>query len=269
MSNERKNQEEDRLVAEAYRELARERAPDRLNEKVLRLAAQAGRSRYGLARTWMRPAAWVATIGLSLAIVLELTRLPQIEPELAGVSSSDEWAMAGARDNDEAAAVEQQNDAPAAEVDNSEAKRQFAPKDMAVLREAENRARLQAGPDQAGQAGAVAKRLDVDVDVAVAVAVEDDIASADEVLVDEVLVDENRAAPSVEAFSASRSRAAKVEKSALAGRLSCPAEARETAEAWYACIKALRNEGAADVADTEYKEFERKFPDFVDLDADR
>ena len=58
MSNERNHRSEDRL-ADTYRALAKERAPDSLNEKVLRLAAGA-RTRYSRARTWMRPAAWAA-----------------------------------------------------------------------------------------------------------------------------------------------------------------------------------------------------------------
>jgi len=253
MSNERKNQEKDRLVAETYRALARERAPDHLNEKVLRLAAQAGRSRYALARTWMRPVAWAATIGLSLAIVLELNRLPQLEPESVGISSSDEHAEPGERDKVEAPTIEMQSDVPAAKAKDSETTRQFAPKDMAVLREAENRARLQAGPDQAG---AVVTRMD-------------DVAGDGAAMLEKVAAEESAAAPGGEALAASRALAVSVEKKELGTGLSCPADVRKTAESWYACIKELRNEGALDSADKEYEDFERKFPDFVDLDADK
>jgi len=257
MSNERKDQDQDRLVTETYKSLARERAPDHLNEKVLRVAAQAGRSRYTLARTWMRPAAWVATISLSLAIVLELNRLPQVEPESVGISSSDVPAVPVEQDSDEApnvaptiaSTIERQN---AAEVNDSDATRQFAPKDMAVLREAENKARLQAGPDQAG---AVVTRMD-------------DVAEDRAAVVDTVAAEKSAAVPSGEAF-AGRSLAARLEKKELAAGLSCPEEVRKTAESWYACIEALRDEGAVDAAGREFEDFERKFPDFVDPDADR
>ncbi len=67
----------DSRVADAYRSIADERAPEHLNERVMRMAAKANRTRYAAARAWMRPAAWAVTIGLSLAIVLELTQLPQ------------------------------------------------------------------------------------------------------------------------------------------------------------------------------------------------
>lgn len=67
----------DPRVSDAYRALADERAPDHLDEAVMRMAAKANRTPYAAARAWMRPAAWAAIIGLSLAIVLELTLLPQ------------------------------------------------------------------------------------------------------------------------------------------------------------------------------------------------
>ena len=94
MSKERKNLAADRLVADTYKALAREQAPEHLNEKVLRLAS-GRRSRYSLTRAWTRPVAWAATIGLSLALVLELNRLPQIEPEPAAVSASDRDSVPG------------------------------------------------------------------------------------------------------------------------------------------------------------------------------
>ncbi|MGB5490972.1 MAG: hypothetical protein WBM76_09130, partial [Woeseiaceae bacterium] len=76
MSNERKPPEMDTLVSKTYKALATERTPDHLNEKVMAMAARESRTRYAQARTWVRPLAWAATIGLSLAIVLELTQLP-------------------------------------------------------------------------------------------------------------------------------------------------------------------------------------------------
>ena len=93
MSNERDRRSEDRL-AEAYQALAEERAPDYLNEKVLRMAADT-RSRYSRARAWMRPAAWAAVIGLSLAIVLDMTRLPQSDPDSIGKRATRQTMIVG------------------------------------------------------------------------------------------------------------------------------------------------------------------------------
>lgn len=68
-------------VSEAYRDLAGERAPASLNERVLREARAHAGSGYSWWMGWLRPAAWVATVGLCLAIVIELTstQIPDIE----------------------------------------------------------------------------------------------------------------------------------------------------------------------------------------------
>lgn len=68
---------DDRRVSEAYQAIADERPPQHLDRAVLRMAAKAGRTPYAAARAWMRPAAWAAVIGLSLALVMELALLPQ------------------------------------------------------------------------------------------------------------------------------------------------------------------------------------------------
>ncbi len=81
MTNERQHPdfaaETDETVSATYRELSREGAPDHLNEKVLQQAAEkALRPRYSRSIMWTRPLAWAATVGLCLAIVLEVTRVP-------------------------------------------------------------------------------------------------------------------------------------------------------------------------------------------------
>ena len=68
---------DDRLVSTTYREIANESAPDALNQSILRQAAAAAKPRYARNMSWMRPMAWAATIGLSLAIVLEIMQVPQ------------------------------------------------------------------------------------------------------------------------------------------------------------------------------------------------
>lgn len=84
MSNERQHPdsaaETDEQVSTTYHELASERAPEQLNEKVLRKAAQRSvRPRYSRSIMWTRPLAWAATIALCLAITLEVTRVPTPE----------------------------------------------------------------------------------------------------------------------------------------------------------------------------------------------
>ncbi len=84
MTNERQHPdsaaETDETVSATYRELSREGAPNYLNEKVLQQAARkALRPRYSRSIVWTRPLAWAATVGLCLAIVLEVTRVPTPE----------------------------------------------------------------------------------------------------------------------------------------------------------------------------------------------
>lgn len=70
----------DDLVAATYRDLAGERSPAHLDDKILHMAAsQAQHRRYARSVTWTRPLAWAATIALCLAITLELTRAPAPE----------------------------------------------------------------------------------------------------------------------------------------------------------------------------------------------
>jgi hypothetical protein len=70
----------DDAVSRAYRNTAVERAPEHLNQAVLRQARAASRPGYARSVAWTRPLAWAATITLCLALVLELTRTPQIMP---------------------------------------------------------------------------------------------------------------------------------------------------------------------------------------------
>ncbi len=84
MNDERDTTEMDRLVSETYRAAATENVPLHLSEKILQMAAsepakQQQRSTFGTATSWLRPAAWAATISLSLAIVLEVTDDPAPE----------------------------------------------------------------------------------------------------------------------------------------------------------------------------------------------
>ena len=66
----------DETVSRAYREVADESAPERLNQAILGQARKAARPRYARSRAWTRPLAWAATVALSVAVVLEVMQLP-------------------------------------------------------------------------------------------------------------------------------------------------------------------------------------------------
>jgi hypothetical protein len=83
MSDKRMNTDEpgDPRVSAAYREMADERTPEHLDHIILNAARRAAKPRWNKAVAWLRPAAWVATIGLCLAIVVEISLLPDPEPD--------------------------------------------------------------------------------------------------------------------------------------------------------------------------------------------
>ncbi len=263
MSNERKNRVDDPLVADTYRAVAQERAPDHLNKRVLRMAAREGRTKYSRARAWMRPAAWAATIGLSLAIVLELTRLPQIEPETATMALPEK-ELADKNDNNAKQAT------PAAERQDPVTMDAFAPKDMAVLREADDRARAQAGPDQVPATPRVDAGADPDEGVSARRVTPDENIPAKDTAADRDSAERVSAKRlAAETAPAAASFAVAAEEEALASGFACPAKVRESAESWFACIKQLRESGQEDLANSEYDEFQRNFPNFADTDADK
>lgn len=81
----------DPRVSAAYRELADERSPEHLDHVILNAARGAARPRWNKAIAWLRPAAWVATIGVCLAIVIEISLLP--DEEQAGFDSLPQEAI--------------------------------------------------------------------------------------------------------------------------------------------------------------------------------
>ncbi len=77
MTNPRDKEDMDAVVSETYRGLGGPRAPDHLNEAVLRMAAdKSGGGVSILFAAWLKPVTLAATIGLTLAIVLELSEVP-------------------------------------------------------------------------------------------------------------------------------------------------------------------------------------------------
>lgn len=75
-------EEADSVVSAEYRAAATERTPPQLDAIVLNTASAAAKNS-GLRRftaSWLRPLAFMATLALSLALVLELTRSPDLQP---------------------------------------------------------------------------------------------------------------------------------------------------------------------------------------------
>ena len=98
MSDKRIENDEsvDPRVSAAYRDMAQERSPEHLDHLILNAARAAAKPHWNTAIAWLRPAAWVATIGVCLAIVVEIALLPEPEPpDLAPAAEQAPVAPAG------------------------------------------------------------------------------------------------------------------------------------------------------------------------------
>ena len=243
----------DAEVSRTYREIATERAPASLNERVL-LAANA-RTGHGYSRTisWLRPMAWAATIGLCLAIVIELSDVSQLgeplperralEPASApeasvvkakespgGLASPSAEGRTDIRPEDKrerrmpaAAALESVARDEAAVTNAAEPRREspreyadtrgFEVSDAPILEEAEEMARMRQGPNQ----------------------------------------EADLAAPSVATGSA-------LLDAAVPAR--CDDDVRVSPESWFECIEQLEESGFDAAAEQELAELKEAFPEF-------
>ena len=247
----------DPRVSEAYRSIATETTPSELDREVLSMAAGSARSRYGLARAWIRPVAWAATIGLSLAFVLEMAQVrdvatPTADNDIAEQLEEriirDEAPARAMEDNREQSETVKRSDAPAPlskpaakqvsspppatePSPNAEAmpaagssvSADFEADDMTLLREAEEQARARSGSERSA-------------------------ASAAEALT----------------FDAAVSFEAKEEEVQ-----NCDQDARSSAATWYACIEELRATGLDEDAELELVSLRTEFPDFEEPQQNR
>lgn len=283
MSNEREHGSEDWL-ADTYRILAKERAPDYLNDKVLRLAAGRG-TRYSRARAWMRPAAWAAVIGLSLAIVLDMTRLTQVEPDSIAISvpdgrntgdqrpeASDTVSGSSAAETEAIATpIGQRMDAkkiqpaiPAADRPAGLSKEDFVPKDLTVLRDAEEMARTRAGSDQ-GPKPPGAEPHEAIVNGDSKEKMEAGVTAEQAVVIENVQADGGP----VEDSTAAASFATMATTEPPGSSRHCDESVRNEPESWIACIRELEKNGQEAEARGEFDEFRRVFPDFDVQDRDK
>lgn len=111
----------DTLVSRTYREAAVERVPDDLNQAVLRRARQHSRNRYSRSVIWLRPMAWAATIGLCLAIVVEINNVPQPTPEQMALPAATADTISDGKKLDEEAVQAIRTEGGAASSDMNEA----------------------------------------------------------------------------------------------------------------------------------------------------
>jgi hypothetical protein len=278
----------DDLVTETYRELGVEKAPEHLNQSVLRSASGGGlrsHARNILFTAWMKPVAWAATIGLSLAIVFEFSEVPTAPVQSDPVRSDS---------------------MPTAESMREEALEEAPVIDAAANEKVENRARPESAPnrqllseDELGRSTAAYDDVEVfsrepkDKMDAVAASSQPPLAAKTEIPAAKERAADIPAARKIDAgISAVREQArdlpeAKKQAAELPAdsqRMAsfalsvehsdiddlCNAAARLSQESWLTCIDKLRSSGSEEAADREYEAFILKYPvESSDLEGNR
>jgi len=230
MSTETNNS--DTRVSEAYRALATETTPHELDDTILKMAANNVPTRYALVRGWLRPVAWAATIGLSLAFILDISRYQDNPVAPAPVTEKVE--------------------------------RRAISQDAAVITTDEDIVSRKV--NKYADAPVTGKALAPRADSAKPAAMETAVSGLD------IATDAAGTLPETEATvrlraSKAQPAASPVEKKEQAEY--CDATTRTTAESWYACVEGLKEDGLADAARQELDALLLKFPDFRKPDQDR
>jgi hypothetical protein len=250
MTNDRDKMTADRSVSATYRELADERAPASLDEKVLRRAAALPRARAGVGRAWMKPGAWAATIGLSLAIVLELTQIPQVPLD---VDLLDVDRVAPPAPRDEHPVLAPASVEPAAAKESRSTKPSKHRSESGAVEESTTQAMSPAMAPARADA-----KVQADVP-ALESAQPQGLESADLQPLDDGDMTPDARSDEVAGTAAFAVRAKRMmlEQPAL-----CPETVREVAEDWYRCIEAQGDEVPPARVAEEFEEFRKRFPDF-------
>lgn len=249
MSNDRHHDEQ---VSAAYQDLAAERTPEHLDQKVLRMAkAAGGRPLYSRWVAWSRPLAWAATVALCLAITLEVTRVEDAPTDVATPASTvvpelqkDKREQALEQDADrQLGLAESMSDSMSDSVADALSSEKIAParsasKPAANEPEPAGRARRSAdiAEEEAIELGTIEPAVDFEVKVADELRRENSVASG--------------------AYATSKAVAA----DSLANE--CSEDMRSEPESWLECIEALEASGDKEAALHQRQNLEETFPDF-------
>jgi len=273
MNNE---QQRDNIVSAAYKDLANERTPEHLDQRVLAMAAGSAKDpSYSRWISWARPVAWAATITLCLAITLELARQPEVQPSVAPAPDvlpgpSTTGLVQGPFDeqqSDEARVAEDKTDAGFLSKDRD---RHDLVK-IEVPETAEENARRSSGDIELQQevADSIANTAAEKASLLRSAAPQPTEPQA----ADQPAAAARRQAPNESVPAAPAVEEIRVRQSAVVASspmasdadaewMACPKERRNTAESWYECILELREAGEQAAAELEQELLVDTFPDF-------
>lgn len=261
----------DALVTQTYREIADERVPEHLNRAILKEAATAARPRYSRAIAWTRPMAWAATIMLSVALVLEVTRVPGPSPVLfddnAGTLEAEQPASGLA--GDAPADALEELVAPAAPPGRSAKRGAMALPQTAASKATAKQAANEPALENRQRADLQQDRVAERDPVAPAASAEefklkdtDMLRRAGEMARMQEGDNKEEALASAAAHVASTEIAAFNAVASRAVAPGCDETASASPETWLECIVALEEAGLADESRRERELLKEAFPDF-------
>ncbi len=281
----------DPLVSRTYRESAAESTPPELDEAVLRRARRDDGSRYSRSILWLRPMAWATTIALCLAIVVELSDLPQVDPAVISMPASPSDAT-GLKSEPEAlgetealeeirADTANKDNGPKADEEARYEPEQLERRARKTIDE-DGRVNLQSVPqlsktalDEAISSRPAAAEAINSPAAAAARAAEADLAAKQQ-FADTDSFEINDSPIVEEADAMARMREGKNKEpddrtsavsslglvAAEAVSAPCDEEAQTTPESWLECIEALEDDGLDDLASLQREQLQEAFPDF-------
>ncbi len=274
----------DPQVSDQYTSLADEKTPVDLDRAVLREATRAARTdnRKGSFGAWFRPVAFVAMVGLSLAIILDLSNTSIFDPaaDMSFESAPSAPVEAPARNGTDATARNR------SQTTFSEFKRQekAAASQQAPTADTPDATRDDDGYSSGESASPAAITQPRQPSSSKLLRMQSDPAPADTRPAAETLEDNAEASEvfTVEAESAEQ-RVQKLEANVRAklpsqtgtaaqlpavslsqvAPFACSDEQKSAVEAWWNCVITLRQSGQAEAADSELEKLRKSFPDFT------
>ena len=150
--------EGDSQVSDLYRELAAERPSKAMDRAVLEEAASAAVTRKYWSSAWFRPLAFVATVALSFAVVLEISRVDQPEAPASRTSEAAKIQHAAPPEDEQRQAPIAGNDATFRQRKSSAADSPAVDSAPLQLKEAEPPGRVDSKVETKNFAGDIVER---------------------------------------------------------------------------------------------------------------
>ncbi len=246
---------EDTLVSQTYRESAVEQVPDKLDQAVLQRARQHTSNRYSRSVIWLRPMAWAATIGLCLAIVVEINNVPQPLPEQIVRPAAPADAMTAAEKPDEEAVEVQRNQVETARTEMHEAVAPQRVEAEALQQRAkktvdeQGRVILQDVPQYSKTKARESAFMPAEM--------RESVERKDNHSLVAPMLEDARGASNLGSIVVTGSRTA-----AIVSQATCDANARATPQTWLECIAALVEDDLDEVAAEQRELLQAAFPNF-------